>query len=104
MERAYIGTVENVVFTFRIAATNAVEDPTTVTIEVKAPTATKVTYTYLAQGSPIVRRSKGVYVLPVTYTESNTDIPWMFIGHGVGAGFPEGTQQGARYVSPRLFP
>lgn len=99
--RAYVGTVENVVFTFKIAATAAVDDPVVVTVEVKAPSTPAVTYTYGAPLSPVVRRSKGVYYVPVTYTEPGT---WGFICNGTGLGHAEGTQQELRIVSPRLFP
>lgn len=98
--KAYIGTVEDVVCTFKIASTGAVDDPVVVTLEVKAPTATKVTYTYGASGSPILRRSAGIYYIHTTYTEKGD---WGWIWHGVGAGHAEGTQQYGRSVSARLF-
>ena len=98
--RAFVGTVEYVVCTFKIASTAALDNPTAVTVEVKAPSADAVTYTYGASGSPLLRRSTGVYYVPITYTEPGT---WGFIWHAAGVGHPEGTQQEGRVVSARLF-
>jgi hypothetical protein len=98
--RIEVGDVYNCKMTFKIASTGAYADPTTVTVEIKAPTAIKVTYVYGAVGSPVVKSSTGIYYVPLAFTEAG---PWSVIWTGSGTGAVEGSESGAVVVNQRPF-
>lgn len=63
-----IGDVARIAATFTSVLTDAVADPTTVTITVKPPRTTAVVYTYDAIGGVVVKDSTGVYHLDIPMT------------------------------------
>lgn len=87
--------------TFTVATVDGTpSDPLVVRLEIKAPTADKVTYTYGAMGSPIVKVSTGVYSCPIALTEGGR---WNVVWSGAGMGAVECAEPGYVDVVRRAF-
>lgn len=100
---------DTVNFRFRCMTVAGVPaDPAVVTVEIKAPTAAKVTYIYGASGSPIVKNVVGDYSVAVKFTEADAviagvSVPWQVIWTGSGAGSIECEEPAYAHVRPRAF-
>lgn len=87
-----LGDAAKLSMTFSVDGTNT--DPTTVSLEVKAPDATVTTYTYA--GSQITKTATGVYTKTLTPTAVGTyNYSW------IGTGAAAGAEQGAITVKAR---
>lgn len=92
----HIGDTVRLVCEFR-TIDRVLTDPTTVTLEVKAPNANTVTYTYVSSPpSTLKKQSTGIYYYDLALSAAST---WQY--RWLGTGPVAQADQGAIHVQPK---